>query len=92
VISWFEKRQSSDLGRYRMTDAEYRKALESVPDIRNVLAQGALDAKAPEKDKAEDMLYLELLLEGLICIPGSARRTLTEGFAYRDMMSDILKG
>jgi len=91
VISWFEKGNHLTLGD-RMTDAEYRKALESVPDIRKVLSQSALDSKALEKDKADDMLHLELLLEGLHLHSRLSKENLTEGFTYRDMMSDILKG
>lgn len=89
LISWFEKGNTLTLGD-RMSDAEYRKALESVPDIRKVLARAALDAKA--LDKAEDMLHLELLLEGLHLHSRLSKENLTEGFVYRDMMSDILKG
>ncbi|HKP96622.1 MAG TPA: magnesium chelatase [Fibrobacteria bacterium] len=91
VVSWFEKGNHLTLGD-RMTDAEYRKALESVPDIRKVLAQSALDVKGLEKDKAEDMLHMELLLEGLHLHSRLSKENLTEGFTYRDMMSDILKG
>ncbi|MEO7424319.1 MAG: magnesium chelatase [Fibrobacteria bacterium] len=91
VVSWFEKGNQLTLGD-RMTDAEYRKALDSVPDIRKVLAQGALDAKSPALVSGEEMLYLELLLEGLHLHSRLSKENLTEGFVYKDMMSDIMKG
>ena len=91
VIAWFEKGNFLTLSD-RMTDADYRKALESVPDIRKALARAALDGKALERNAADDMLHLELLLEGLSLHSRLSKENLTEGFTYRDMMSDILKG
>ena len=93
VISWFEKGNSLTLGD-RMTDSEYRKALESVPGLRKALGRAALDPKALalEKDKADDVLHLELVLEGLHLHSRLSKANLTEGFVYGDMMSDILKG
>jgi magnesium chelatase subunit I len=91
VIAWFEKGNFLTLSD-RMTDADYRKALESVPDIRKALGRAALDAKALERNAADDMLHLELLLEGLALHSRLSKENLTEGFTYRDMMSDILKG
>jgi magnesium chelatase subunit I len=91
VTSWFEAGNFLTLSD-RMTDAEYRKALESVPDIRKVMLAGALDAKGLEANEAERALYLELLLEGLHLHSRLSKENLTEGFTYRDMMSDILKG
>jgi magnesium chelatase subunit I len=91
VVSWFEKGNSLTLGD-RMTDEEYRKALESVPGLRKALGRAALDAKALEKDKADDVLHLELVLEGLHLHSRLSKANLTEGFVYGDMMSDILKG
>lgn len=95
VISWFEKGNSLTLGD-RMTDAEYKKALESVPDIRKVMKKVASDPAVAgnlptDKDVGGDALYLELLLEGLHLHSRLSKENLTEGFVYRDMMSDILK-
>jgi magnesium chelatase subunit I len=91
IISWFEKGNTLTLGD-RMNDAAYKQALESVPDIRKAMARAALDAKGLERNKADDMLHLELLLEGLALHSRLSKENLTEGFVYRDMMSDILKG
>jgi magnesium chelatase subunit I len=91
LISWFEKGNTLTLGD-RMTDARYLKALESVPDIRKAMARAAVDPKSLEKSKADEMLHLELLLEGLHLHSRLSKENLTEGFLYRDMMSDILKG
>jgi len=90
IISWFEKGNTLTLGD-RMSDAQYRRALESVPDIRKAVARAALDPKALEKGNADDMLHLEFLLEGLHLHSRLSKENLSEGFTYRDMMSDILK-
>lgn len=90
LVAWFEKGNTLTLGD-RMTDAEYRKAMEAVPEIRKVLARAALDAKALEKDAGNDALWLELLVEGLHLHSRLSKENLTEGFIYRDMMSDIMK-
>ncbi len=90
VVSWFEKGNTLTLGD-RLTDAQYRKALESVPEIRKVMLQGALDAKSLEKDAENQTLWLEFLVEGLHLHSRLSKENLTEGFIYRDMMSDILK-
>ena len=63
------------------------------PDyIRKALARAALDPKVMENGKDDEMLYLELLLEGLHLHSRLSKENVTEGFLYRDMMSDILKG
>jgi magnesium chelatase subunit I len=89
VVSWFEKGNTLTLND-RMTDGEYQKMLESVPDIRGVLKKG-MATDAPARDKQEDGFFLELLLEGLHLHSRLSKENLTEGFIYRDMMSDILK-
>ncbi|MEO6095288.1 MAG: magnesium chelatase [Fibrobacteria bacterium] len=91
LVSWFEKGNTLTLGD-RMPDSQYRKALESVPEIRKVMFQGALDAKSLEQDTENEALWLELLIEGLHLHSRLSKENLTEGFVYRDMMSDILKG
>ena len=90
VISWFEKGNTLTLGD-RMGDADYRKALDSVPGLKKVMAKCALDPAVLEKDRANEDLYMELLLEGLHLHSRLSKENLTEGFVYRDMMSDILK-
>jgi magnesium chelatase subunit I len=90
IVSWFEKGNTLTLGD-RMSDADYRKALESVPDLRKVMAKCALDAKALPADKAEEALLMELLLEGLHLHSRLSKENLTEGFVYGDMMTDIFK-
>ncbi len=90
LVSWFEKGNTLTLGD-RMPDAQYRKALEAVPEIRKVLGRAALDAKALEKDEGNEALWLELLVEGLHLHSRLSKENLTEGFIYRDMMSDIMK-
>lgn len=90
VISWFEKGNTLTLGD-RMTDPAYRKALEGVPELRKAMAKAALDRATLEADKENEGLYLELLLEGLHMHSRLSKENLTEGFVYRDMMSDIMK-
>src|SRR5690606_12728018 len=63
VISWFEKGNTLTLGD-RMTDADYLKALESVPEIRQVMARAALGAGSPDFAQESDLFRLELMLEG----------------------------
>ncbi len=88
VVSWFEKGNSLTLGD-RMSNSEYQKMLESVPDIRKVMKKVGLPNVM--FDKQQEALYLELLLEGLHLHSRLSKENLTEGFVYRDMMSDILK-
>lgn len=90
VISWFEKGNTLTLGD-GLTDVEYRKAIGSVPDLKKVMAKAALDKAALEADQEHEALYLELILEGLATHSRLSKENLTEGFVYRDMMSDILK-
>jgi magnesium chelatase subunit I len=96
VISWFEKGNTLTLGD-RLSDAEYRKAVEAIPDMRKVMAKCAMapslgpDAAALPIDKAEEALMMELLLEGLHLHSRLSKENLTEGFVYGDMMTDIFK-
>jgi hypothetical protein len=75
----------------RLSDADYRKALEGVPELRRVMLKVAKDKAAIEADKENESLYLELILEGLQLQSRLSKENLTEGFAYRDVMSDIMK-
>jgi magnesium chelatase subunit I len=89
VLSWFESGNTLTLGD-RMPDGEYLKTLETIPEIRKVMLS-VTASDAPERDRAEDSFFLELLLEGLHLHSRLSKENLTEGFIYRDMMSDILK-
>jgi magnesium chelatase subunit I len=90
VIAWFEQGNTLTLGD-RMTDAAYRKALEGVPELRKVMLKVAKDKAALEADKEHEALHLELILEGLQLQSRLSKENLTEGFVYRDVMSDIMK-
>lgn len=90
VIAWFEQGNTLTLGD-RMPDTDYRKALEGVPDLRRVIAKAAKDRQAMEADPEDEALYPELILEGLQLQSRLGKENLTEGFVYRDMMSDIMK-
>jgi magnesium chelatase subunit I len=89
VLAWFEKGNTLTLGD-RLGDAAYRQALESVPELRRTLSRAALDRSALEADKENEALHMELLLEGLHLHSRLSKENVTEGFTYRDMMSDIL--
>src|SRR6185295_269673 len=89
IITWFEKGNALTLGD-RMSDADYRKALETVPGLKKAVGKCALDPEA-RLDGPDEALFMELLLEGLHLHSRLAKENLTEGFVYRDMMSDILK-
>jgi magnesium chelatase subunit I len=98
IISWFEKGNTLTLGD-RLTDAEYRKALEGVPDLRKAMVKCALPegpasakgAAAAAGDKADETLLMELVLEGLHLHSRLSKENVTEGFQYGDMMTDIFK-
>ena len=90
VLSWFEKGNTLTLGD-GLGEAAYRAALESVPELRRTLSRVALDRSALEADKENEALYMELLLEGLHLHSRLSKENVTEGFVYRDMMSDIMK-
>ncbi len=91
LVSWFEKGNSLTLGD-RMSDGEYRKMLESVPEIRSVMRAVVAKSAEPQEESSDDSLLMELLLEGLHLHSRLSKENLTEGFVYRDMMSDIMKG
>ncbi len=88
VLSWFEKGNTLTLDD-NMDDAAYRKALESVPEIGKVMKK-VVASDAPVQPPEDAALFLELLLEGLHLHSRLSKENLTEGFIYRDMMSDIL--
>jgi magnesium chelatase subunit I len=90
VIAWFESGNTLTLGD-RLSDAEYREALESVPGLRKVMRAAALDKDRVEGGEEDEALLMELVLEGLAAHSRLSKENLTEGFVYRDMMSDILK-
>jgi len=60
--------------------------------MKKVASDPAVAGNAPaDRNVNDDSLYLELLLEVLHLHSRLSKENLTEGFVYRDMMSDILK-
>ena len=93
VLSWFESGQTLTLNDGD-SDKVYLEKLLQVPEIKKVLQSTRIDTDSKNKDQGKnssELFLLELLLEGLHLHSRLSKENVTEGFIYRDMMSDILK-
>jgi len=86
IVGWFDSGNTVSISD-RMTQREYRAALDTVPNLRSV-AEKAKDSILKDMD-----LYtvMEFVLEGLYAHSQLSKDRLAEGRAvYRDLMSEIL--
>ncbi|MDX9858512.1 MAG: magnesium chelatase [candidate division Zixibacteria bacterium] len=70
-----------------MTYAEYKKALESIAGLRQIVQK-----YFPVDDERETLLRMELVLEGLYHNNVIAREEVDSMVRYADIFSDMLKG
>jgi len=85
IIAWFDMGNTVSLSD-RMTEAEYRMALNKVPKLRRV----AEDAKSDLLKDTDISTAMEFVLEGLHAYSQLSKDRLIEGRAvYRDLMSEI---
>lgn len=67
-----------------MTSAEYKKALNSVPGLANLVQKFH-----PEKDETEKLFLMEFCLHGLAEHSLISRNKLTAGTQFKDLLSSM---
>lgn len=86
VVEWFNGGGTIDLLR-GATDQEYRKALESVAGLNDLVKFYAKGTDANDKH-----LYMEFILNGLAEFSQISRQRLVRGFAFKDMLGSLFSG
>ncbi len=90
VLSWFAKGNSLTMSDTLQENA-YATAIQEVSGLDDTLAKAILPGIALDTLGPRQVLR-EFLLEGLSSHARLSKENLTEGFVYRDMMMDIMRG
>lgn len=86
LLHWFFQGEGFEL-MDDFTDEEYKRALDSIPALNQLLKD-----HQPDYD-AKDVYFLkELLLWGLVSFKKLNKQRFTDGFEFKDLYSSFLKG
>ncbi|MGB2758653.1 MAG: magnesium chelatase [Maribacter stanieri] len=86
VLHWFFQGEGFEL-MDDFTDEEYKRALDSIPALNQLLKE-----HQPDYDAKDAYFLKELLLWGLVSYKKLNKQRFTDGFEFKDLYSSFLKG
>lgn len=86
LLHWFFQGEGFEL-MDDFTDEEYKRALDSIPALNQLLKE-----HQPDYDAKDAYFLKELLLWGLVSYKKLNKQRFTDGFEFKDLYSSFLKG
>lgn len=86
LLHWFFQGEGFEL-MDDFTDEEYKRALDSIPALNQLLKE-----HQPDYDAKDTYFLKELLLWGLVSYKKLNKQRFTDGFEFKDLYSSFLKG
>jgi len=86
VLDWFASGKRVEISD-AMSDEDYRKTLDSVPGLGNLV-----DEFLPERSPVERAIAMEMVLEGLHQHSLLAKEDIHRGSSYSDMLGVMMEG
>ena len=86
LVHWFFQGEGFEL-LDELTDEEYKRALDRIPELNNLLQQ-----YQPDYPKADVYFLKELVLWGLVAFKKLSKNRFAEGYQFKDLYGSFISG